>query len=99
MTYRLLIVVSAVLVQATASCAAAELPTYEVQGLPITPHQMAVLGAANAGQALGPSIGMPASPHQIAVLTPRKQRIAPPTIGKSLVGFAVEAEIASERSR
>lgn len=59
--------------------AAAELPTYEVKGFPITRHQMAVTGAAEIKEqsptptfALG---GMPASPHQAAVLTPRPRMI------------------------
>jgi hypothetical protein len=56
--------------------AAAELPTYEIMGLPITPHQLV---AVNSGliQERSPTptltvAGMPASPHQIAVLTPRR---------------------------
>jgi hypothetical protein len=52
------------------------LPTFEVAGFPISPLQVAVLGAAlvEEGSAT-PTLklaGMPASPHQIAVLTPRK---------------------------
>jgi hypothetical protein len=58
-----------------AGAAAAELPTYELTGFPITAHQVAVLGAANVyEQTPSPVLtiaGMPASPHQIAVLTPR----------------------------
>jgi hypothetical protein len=55
---------------------AAELPSYDVVGFPITPHQFVVLGPANA-QERAPAAaltlaGMPASPHQIAVLTPRQ---------------------------
>jgi len=57
--------------------AAAELPTFELMGFPITPHQVAVLGSADV-QELTPTPtltlgGMPASPHQIAVLTPRSR--------------------------
>jgi len=49
------------------------LPTYEFAGLPITPHQMAVLGLSGQirERAATPTLtrdGMPASPHQIAVL-------------------------------
>jgi hypothetical protein len=55
--------------------AAAELPTFEVQGFPTTALQVAVIGGANVGQQTpAPSLtfgDMPASPHQIAVLTPR----------------------------
>jgi hypothetical protein len=76
MWYRLSIAVTAGLMLGGAGAAAAELPTYEVMGFPITPHQLAVLGPANAQErAPAPTLllaGMPASPHQIAVLTPHK---------------------------
>jgi hypothetical protein len=56
---------------------AAELPTFEAMGFPISRHQVAVLGSANVQEqspvatlTLG---GMPASPHQIAALTPRQK--------------------------
>jgi hypothetical protein len=52
------------------------LPTFEVMGFPISPHQVAVLGLAHVKErSARPTLmlaGMPASPHQIAVLTPRK---------------------------
>ncbi|MGZ3351576.1 MAG: hypothetical protein ACXU89_21820, partial [Xanthobacteraceae bacterium] len=49
---------------------AAELPTYEAAGLPISAVQLQVLGAANVReQALVPTSA--ASPHQPSVLTPR----------------------------
>jgi hypothetical protein len=52
------------------------LPTFEVTGFPISPHQVAVLGAAHVEERSAmPKLklaGMPASPHQIAVLTARK---------------------------
>ena len=57
--------------------AAAELPTYESAGFPITALQVSVLGSAHVQEA--PSIpmltlgGMPASPHQIGVLTAGKR--------------------------
>ena len=54
---------------------AAELPTFELTGFPITPHQVAVVGGTGVQeQAPIPALtfgGMPASPQQIAVLTPR----------------------------
>jgi hypothetical protein len=58
-----------------AGAAATELPTFEMLGFPITPHQVAVVGSAHI-QERSPDVtltlgGMPASPHQIAVLTPR----------------------------
>jgi len=52
-----------------------ELPSYELMGFPITPHQFSILGSANVKeQSPGPllmMVGMPASPHQVSVLTPR----------------------------
>jgi len=54
---------------------AAELPSWELMGFPISPHQFSLLGSSNIKeQSLRPSLsvaGMPASPHQLAVLTPR----------------------------
>jgi hypothetical protein len=58
-----------------AVASAAELPSYELTGFPISPHQWSVVGSANIKeQSPSPSLtmaGMPASPHQVAVLTPR----------------------------
>jgi hypothetical protein len=58
---------------------AAAVPSYEVMGFPITPHQFSVVGSANVKeQSPNPSLmmaGMPASPHQAAVLTPRPRTI------------------------
>jgi len=75
MWYRLSIAASATLVMSGIAAGAAELPTYEVAGFPVTPHQSATIGAAGAQEQVptaAPEIaGMPASPHQIAVLTPR----------------------------
>ena len=68
--------VAVVLLQGAGMAAAAELPTYESRGLPVTALQISVLGSAHVQEA--PSLptltagGMPASPHQIAVLTARK---------------------------
>lgn len=63
--------------------AAAELPTFEQIGLPVTAHQVAVLGAAKAQErAPAPSLtygSMPASPHQIAVLAARPRASAQAT--------------------
>jgi hypothetical protein len=79
MWYRLSIATAATLVLGGVGATAAELPTYEVMGLPITPHQLVALGPANAQQGLPAftltKAGMPASPHQIAVLTPRQRVI------------------------
>ena len=63
------------LVLIAAEASAAELPSYELAGFPISPHQWSVVGAANIKeQPPSPSLtmaGMPASPHQLAVVTPR----------------------------
>jgi uncharacterized protein YggE len=66
-----------------AGATAAELPTFEALGFPITPHQITVVGAAHVEEqsptttlTLG---GMPASPVQIAVLTPRAKEVASAT--------------------
>jgi hypothetical protein len=57
---------------------AAELPSYEVAGFPITLHQISVLGSAQVKESCCASSlivgGMPASPHQIAVLTGRPKK-------------------------
>jgi hypothetical protein len=58
---------------------AAELPSYEVTGFPITLHQISVLGSTNVKEQ-SPSAsltmaGMPASPVQVSVLTPRPRII------------------------
>jgi hypothetical protein len=68
--------VAVVLLEGAAVAGAAELPTYESMGLPITAFQISVVGSTHV-QEVTPvpaltAAGMPASPHQIAVLTPRK---------------------------
>ena len=58
-----------------ADACALHLPTFELTGFPISPHQVAVLGSAQVEESSAtPTLmlaGMPASPHQIAVLTRR----------------------------
>ena len=49
---------------------AAELPTYETTGLPISAVQVQVLGAADVREQ-SPVPTPTASPHQLRVLTPR----------------------------
>jgi hypothetical protein len=49
---------------------AAELPSYEAAGLPISAVQLQVLGAANVREQ-SPALMSTASPHQLSVLTPR----------------------------
>lgn len=61
---------AAVLIAGGTAGFAAELPTYEVTGFPISAVQVRVLGAANVQeQSLVPTSA--ASPHQLSVLTPR----------------------------
>ena len=75
---RLLLVATAsiVILQGAGVAAAAELPTYNVTGLPITPVQASVVGSGQEQESSQvPTLtvgGMPASPAQIAILTPRK---------------------------
>ncbi|MFB9261883.1 hypothetical protein ACFFWD_01640 [Bradyrhizobium erythrophlei] len=74
---------------------AAELPSFELKGFPITRHQVAVMGAEGVQeQSATPTLtygGMPASPHQIAVLTPRRSMTAKGAAVKPVtVGLAAE---------
>jgi hypothetical protein len=56
--------------------AAAELPTYASMGLPISAHQISVVGSTHVQEVSPvPTLtvgGMPASPNQIAILTAHK---------------------------
>jgi hypothetical protein len=63
--------IAAVLSIAGATAAfAAELPTYETTGFPISPVQVGVLGAANV-QERSPVATSTLAPVQLSVLTPR----------------------------
>jgi hypothetical protein len=73
----LVMAATVVLVPIAAAASAAELPSYELAGFPVSPHQWSVVGSANINEQ-SPSTsltmaGMPASPHQVAVLTPRSR--------------------------
>ncbi|MGY3614940.1 hypothetical protein [Bradyrhizobium sp. USDA 10063] len=65
---------------------AAELPTYAVKGLPISPVQVGLLGAANVQEQpqVAPSA---ASPHQLSVLTPRP-KVRAATASRTETGLA-----------
>jgi hypothetical protein len=81
-------IAAAVTLMVGVGATAAELPSYDVVGFPITPHQFVVLGPANA-QERAPAAaltlaGMPASPHQIAVLTPRRRAISGQIAGQAM---------------
>jgi hypothetical protein len=66
---------------------AAELPTYEVKGLPISPVQVGLLGAANVQEQ--PQIASSAaSPHQLSVLTPRPKLRAATAATRAETGLA-----------
>ena len=57
---------------------AAELPTYEIMGFPISRHQLVAVNTAQIQESSPlPTLtlgGMPATPHHIAVLTPRPKQ-------------------------
>jgi hypothetical protein len=94
MKYLLLIAAAAALMTGGVGATAAELPTYEASGFPITPHQVAIMGAADIEeQSASPPLtlgGMPASPHQVAVLTPRTMKIGQQAAAKPItVGISV----------
>jgi hypothetical protein len=87
------ITAAAALIMYGGAAIAAELPTYEVMGFPITRHQVAVLGGSGVQQrSPTPTLmfgGMPASPSQVIVLTPRPkvaQGAAPAMV--TTVGFS-----------
>jgi hypothetical protein len=103
MWYRLSIAASAVLMMGTITANAAELPTYETGGFPLTPHQMAALGAANAQQqaptATPELAGLPASPLQIAVLARHDQKTTRSS-ARTTTGLAnFSPAVATEQSR
>ncbi|WP_298368169.1 hypothetical protein [uncultured Bradyrhizobium sp.] len=73
MTKISLSIVAATLAIASATVAsAAERPTFEAAGLPISPVQAGVLGAANVHEQ-APIAATSATPHQLSVLTPRSK--------------------------
>ena len=51
---------------------AAELPSYEARGFPISPVQAGLLGAADVREQ-SPASTTAASPHQLSVLTPHRK--------------------------
>jgi hypothetical protein len=60
----------AISIAASTVAFAAELPTYQVNGFPISPVQVQLLGAANVrSQSAASTVAL--SPHQQSVLTPR----------------------------
>ncbi len=88
MVYRVSLALATALLSSAAAAAAAELPTFEIMGYPLTQHQLTVLNSGIV-QERSPVAnltvaGMPASPVQIAILTPRpKQEIAAKEPGRN----------------
>ncbi|MGY3081721.1 hypothetical protein ACVWZZ_008129 [Bradyrhizobium sp. LM6.10] len=82
MNKKTLSIAAAILTIAGSTAAfAAELPTYEANGFPVSPMQVRVLGAAHVEQATAPTTV--ASVHQARVLTPRKVKTADVTTGSA----------------
>jgi hypothetical protein len=69
MTYQALF--AAAFALSGAGAMAGELPTYQVDGIVMTPHQQSVLMPSNAQEGLSAGASVYGSPHQIMVLTPR----------------------------
>ena len=67
---------------------AAELPSYEAKGLPISAVQVRVLGAADVRQQ-SPALTSTATAHQLSVLTPRKTRTAETAAPTPTTGHAI----------
>lgn len=79
MTNHLPAVAAAMLFAGVATASAAELPTYEASGFPVSQVQVQVVSPAQAQEQ--PPVatlirdGMPASPHQVSVLAPHKVKV------------------------
>ena len=82
-SFLMVLAATAAVMLSGASAFAAELPTFEAMGFPITPVQTSVLGAAHVQERSPvPTLmfgGMPASPVQIMVLTPRVKEVVATT--------------------
>jgi len=74
-TFLLIVAVAAISIAGVTAGSAAELPAYEAAGLPISPVQVGVLGAAHVEeQSQATSTAL--SAHQLSVLTPRPRQTA-----------------------
>jgi hypothetical protein len=67
---------------------AAELPSYQTKGLPISAVQVRVLGAADVREQ-SPALTSIATAHQLRVLTPRTTRTAETTAPTPTTGRAI----------
>ena len=101
MTNRMILAAGAILTLGTVGATAAELPSYDFAGFPVTPAQMRVIGQSGAvqEQPAAPSLlrdGMPASPMQIAVLSRRATTTAQATrpfwAAENQIGITVRAQ-------
>ena len=80
MNKKTLSIAAALLIAGSTATFAAELPAYEANGIPASPLQVSVLGAAHVEQqVMAPAISVTA--HQASVLTPRKVKTA--TVGSA----------------
>ncbi|MCK1718560.1 hypothetical protein [Bradyrhizobium sp. 141] len=81
MNKKTLSIAAAILTIAGSTAAfAAELPTYETNGFPVSPLQVRVLGASHVEQQAAAPTKV-ASVHQAKVLSPRKVKTADVTTG------------------
>ena len=71
----LIVAAAAISVAGATAGAAAELPTYQAGGLPISPVQVRVLGGAHV-QEQSQVTTTALSAHQLRVLTPRQKQAA-----------------------
>ncbi|EJN06576.1 hypothetical protein PMI42_08173 [Bradyrhizobium sp. YR681] len=76
------IAAAALVIAGSTATFAAELPAYQAQGIPASPVQVRVLGAANVEQQVtAPATSV--TPLQVSVLTPRKLKTATATTGSA----------------
>jgi hypothetical protein len=88
-TFFIVATVAAISIAGSTGGFAAELPSYEAKGFPISPVQAGLLGAADIREQ-SPVSTTAASPHQLGVLAPhRKLKTAKATPGGTEAGRAV----------
>jgi len=79
MPYRLATLATAALMLSASGALAADLPSYEIMGYPVTQHQLAAVNSAYVHESSPvPTLalaGMPASPAQILILAPRSEQL------------------------
>jgi hypothetical protein len=87
-TYLSIAAVAALSIAGTAAGFAADLPSYETKGLPISAAQVSVLGAAGVREQ-SPVLTSTATAHQLSVLTPRTTRTAETAAPAKTTGRAI----------